>query len=322
MKDNAANRRGQSRNLLIALLAICIYRQFDPIPNSSHFTMLSNPPPSGLHARQQHQRQHRRQNSTPTAFDALKIATDLPNSMHPHPQSPQPHRPRMSHRRGAMSLDLRRQQMPSPTTLRQEFSTVSNSTNNTGINTSQHVLREAQQQRIARPGPQQAFANLASDENYGLPHQEAPQVEAFGTPCFDGLPGQHNMSMPFDMYNGQMNMMMKKGQENYSHPNSMTSSQDFDLFPSSALSTPTFVRFQDSPTGAPGWISESDTPSTRRGSRRISNGIMDRVAKFENIGEVPSRPLTPTQRNVAGKQLRSVKCRVEYKLTRQKTASL
>lgn len=97
-----------------------------------------------------------------------------------------------------------------------------------------------------------------------------------------------------------MNLMMKKGQENYSSPNSMTASQDFDLFPSSTLSTPTFVNFQDSPTGVPGWISEGDTPSTRRGSRRISNAIMDRVAKFEGMGEIPSRPLTPTQQNVTG----------------------
>lgn len=97
-----------------------------------------------------------------------------------------------------------------------------------------------------------------------------------------------------------MNVVMKKGQENYSDPSILTTPQEFDIFPSSALSTPTFADFQESTAGAPGWISEGDTASSRRGSRRISNGIMDRVAKFENMGDVPSRPLTPTQQNVPG----------------------
>ena len=259
--------------------------------------MLSNPTPSGLQARQQHHRQHRRQNSTPTAFDQLKIATDLPAGMHHRPQPQQ--RPRMTHRRGAMSLDLRRQQMHSPTTLRQEFSTVSNSTNNAGINAPQHVLREAQQQRIARPGPQQAFANLASDENYVMSPHGTPHLESFEAQCFDGLRNQQDLGMSFDMYGSPMNHRMKKGQENSSEPGNMPPSQECELFPSSAMSTPTFLNFQESPTGAPGWISDSDTTSTRRSSgRRISNGILDRVSKFENMGDAPSRPLTPPQQNV------------------------
>ena len=263
--------------------------------------MLSNPTPSGLQARQQHHRQHRRQNSTPTAFDPLKIATDLPSSMHHRPH-PQQQRPRMTHRRGAMSLDLRRQQMHHPTTLRQEISTVSNSTNNTGINRSQHVLREAQQQRIARPGPQQAFANLASDENYVMSPHGTPHLEGFEAQCFDGMQGQHDLGMSFDMYGAPVsaNLMMKKSQENCSENRNMPPSQDFDLFPPSAMSTPTFMNFQDSQSGAPGWISDCDSTSSRRSSiRRISNGILDRVAKFENMGDGPSRPLTPPQQNAA-----------------------
>ncbi|SPQ24479.1 c3eab147-e774-4bce-9379-2d51f8b6f3ce [Thermothielavioides terrestris] len=80
-------------------------------------------------------------------------------------------------------------------------------------------------------------------------------------------------------------------------------SADLDFFASqSALSTPTFMTFPDaSPAGSvEGWTSESDTASTqsRRASRRISNGILDKVAKFEALGsglDVPfRRPCTPS----------------------------
>jgi regulatory protein SWI5 len=238
--------------------------------------MLSNPPPSGLHARQ---RQHRRQNSTPAAFDAMKITKNLPASQLQRQQQ----RAAMSHRRG-MSLDTRRQ----------EFTTVSDHTN-TGINTSQHVLRETQQQRIARPGTQQhAYANLATDENYLISPHSTPRGQRF----LDGLGGPQNVQSPFDMYSSSpMSNDMAKNHENAYHP-SMAAAQDFDLFPSSTLSTPTFMTFQDSPTGAPEWISDSEASNTRRASRRISNGILDRVAKFENLhGDSPSRPLTPPQQN-------------------------
>ncbi|KAI4861198.1 hypothetical protein F4820DRAFT_74693 [Hypoxylon rubiginosum] len=255
--------------------------------------MLSNPPQGGLQARN---RQHRRQNSTPTGFETTKIANNLSN-MHQHHQ--QQRAARMSHRRG-MSLDTRRQlhqqrQMQSPTVpTRQDFSTVSN-TNNTGSITSQHVLREAQQQRRARPGPQQAYANLATDENYLISPHGTPRTQSFEGQCFGNLPNTQDLQLNLDMYNESMNIAMKKNQESFS--NNMSSSQDFDQFPSSALSTPTFMNFHDSPTGATGWISEGETSSTRRSSRRISNGIMDRVAKFETMGlEVP-RPLTPPHQN-------------------------
>ncbi|RYP23401.1 hypothetical protein DL765_001106 [Monosporascus sp. GIB2] len=185
--------------------------------------MLSNPPPSGLHARQLYQRQHRRQNSTPSAFESLKIATDLPNSMGRPQQSPQrqQQRPGVAHRRGAMSLDLRQQQMQSPSTIRQEFST---------------------QQRIARPGPQQAFADLVSDENYLVSPHGTSELDSLQAQCFDGLPGPQDLNMSFDMYNSQMNVIIKKNQENYSDPDNMTSSHDFEVFPSSTLSTPTFPK--------------------------------------------------------------------------------
>lgn len=232
----------------------------------------------------------------------------------------------MSHRRG-LSLDTRRSQF-SPTTptttIRQDFTTVSTSTTNSGsATTSQHVLQEAQQQRIARPGPGQPnFSNIASQQqNQQQQQQHHHQQQQHGSDNFlltpNGTPhNQHfldalsaqgqiaDMSgLPFDAYVNSMNTMMKKNQSNFANNNSaMTSANEFELFgPDSALSTPTFMTFPEpSPAGSgQGWISESETASTqtRRTSRRISNGILDKVAKFEAMGQ---RPATPPTQNVNG----------------------
>ncbi|KAI1153863.1 hypothetical protein F4825DRAFT_231467 [Nemania diffusa] len=251
--------------------------------------MLSNPPPSGLHARN---RQHKRQNSTPTAYETLKIAPNLQN-IQPSPLRPQPQqqRSRVSHRRG-MSLDTRRQMLAQR---RQEYNMVSN-TNNTGSAiTPQHVVREAQQQRIARPGPQQAYANLATDENYLVSPSATPQMPCFDQQWSDGLPVPNDMSMPFDMYNGPMNVMVKKNEDEFTNNVNVS---DFDLYPSSAMSTPSMMSFQDNGIAVPDWLSENETPNSRRSSRRVSNGIMDRVNKFETMShETLQRPLTPPRQN-------------------------
>lgn len=263
--------------------------------------MLSNPPSaSSLQARQ---RQHRRQNSTPSAFEAVKIAP-LPNFQQ---------RPPMSHRRG-LSLDTRRNQF-SPTnpttTIRQDFTTVSTSTTNPGSATSQHVLREAQQQRIARPGHghptftdhqqhqfQQGAQQHASD-NFLLTPSGTPHHPHFmnAMSAQGQMADMNGMSMDYM----SMNAMMKKSQSSFIN-NGMPPSHEFDMFGhDSALSTPTFMTFPEpSPAGSgQGWISESDTASThtRRTSRRISNGIMDKVAKFEAMGTNEQRPVTPQTQN-------------------------
>ena len=96
--------------------------------------MMSNPP-SVL---QQRQKLHRRQNSTPVAFEAMKVP-HLPPTIQRHD----------SHRRG-QSLD---QRSPVRGQYRQTGSTVS--ITNTGSATiGQQILREAQQQKLARPGQQ------------------------------------------------------------------------------------------------------------------------------------------------------------------------
>ncbi|KAF7522904.1 hypothetical protein G7054_g11981 [Neopestalotiopsis clavispora] len=268
--------------------------------------MLSNPPQSGLPPRGRH---HKRQYSTPSAFETLKIApSNLPTQMHPQQQQqqqqmhrlqqqqqPQPQtgstpegsrpRQRILHRRG-MSMDIRQhqRQLQSPV-IRQEF-------HNT------HVLREAQQQRLARPGSQQAFTNLASDENYLISPHGTPQLNGFEGQCFDGLQAPPNMGMfSTNIFNDSMSSMMKKNQESYS--DNMTASQEFDLYPASTMSTPTFITsFADSPGGPDSWTSEGESPHARRSSRRISNGIMDRVVKFETLQvEDPQRPITPPHQN-------------------------
>ncbi|KAL0939742.1 Metallothionein expression activator 1 [Colletotrichum truncatum] len=262
--------------------------------------MLSNhPPTSSLHARHR----HRRQNSTPTAFEGVKIQP-LPNNVQ--------RQRALGHRRG-LSLDTRRQVMSPTTATRQDFATVS-ITNNTGLaQQPQHVLREAQQQRIqARPGPRQQahfhqqqqqqqqqqlqhqqhmFVAANDHENYLVSPNGTPQTQRFDASCFDSTPIQ------FDQYGNPINGMMAKNQQAYGA--NMGGNKDFELFgPDTSLSTPSFMNFSDAPNTPQGWISEGDTASTRRSSRRISNGIMDRVNKFETMGiEQMSRPMTPPHQN-------------------------
>ncbi|KND93188.1 Metallothionein expression activator [Tolypocladium ophioglossoides CBS 100239] len=240
--------------------------------------MLSNST-SSLHARQ---RQHRRQNSTPSALEGVKMPT-LPNANH---------RQATGHRRG-LSLDTRRQQTASPTT-RQDYK-VSMNTNNTGLapNPQHHVLREAQQQRIqAHPGTQQQhhYVPLArsDSENYLISPHDTPQTHRFDpSPCYD------TSTLPFNPYGAQLNLMMQKNQESYA--SNVAETRDFELYNNdSALSTPTFMNFPESPSGQ-GWSAEE---GSRRNSRRISNGIMDRVHKFENLSvDELQRPVTPPNQN-------------------------
>lgn len=203
-----------------------------------------------------------------------------------------------------MSLDTRRQQLRSPPTpLRQDFTTVSEQTNTGLTTTQQHVLREAQQQRIARPGHGQPYANMANDENYLISPHSTPHSRRFDAACYDRLtasPQQPDcVGVGYDMYGAPINLAVKRSPASFT--NNMAGAQDFELFgQESSLSSPTFMNFQESPTTAQGWTSEGDTSSTRRSSRRISNGIMDRVSKFENMGmETVQRPMTPPNQNGA-----------------------
>ncbi|PNY26316.1 Metallothionein expression activator [Tolypocladium capitatum] len=241
--------------------------------------MLSNPT-SSLHARQ---KQHRRQNSTPSAFEGVKIPT-LPNVNN--------HRQAAGHRRG-LSLDTRRHQQTASPTTRQDYKVMN--TNDTGLahNPQHHVLQEAQQQRIqASPGTQQQhhYVSLArsESENYLVSPHDTPQTHRF-----DPSSSYDTSALPFNPYGSHLNLMMLKNQESYT--SNVTETREFDLYTNdSALSTPTFMNFPESPSGQ-GWSSEG---GSRRNSRRISNGIMDRVNKFENLSvEELQRPVTPPNQN-------------------------
>lgn len=282
--------------------------------------MLSNPSTTtGLHSAAmptiaQRRRQHRRQNSTPSAFETVKIQKNLPpnhsNNINTNNTNSNG-RPAGGHRRG-LSLDTRRQHIrqrstasattatPSPAGPRQDFTTVSMTTTNTGLTATQHhVLREAQQQCLqVGPGTQYAYAmtgttqaqpatappTISSHEDFLMSVHGNPHAQRFDPNCFDPN------SIPFDQY-----LIMQKSRANFE--NSMAASNEL-FAANSALSTPTFVNFQENPVQAQGWTSEGEASAGRRTVRRISNGIMDRVAKFENLNEETQRASTPPPQNV------------------------
>ena len=215
----------------------------------------------------------------------------------------------VAHRRG-LSLDTRRQhfsQSVATPTFGQDYMTVGTPNTNSGMaSTPQHVMRESQQQQhMARPGPSYLHS---SDDFLNSSPLGTPQHQHF----MDAMAAQAQIpdmsGMQMDNYLASMNLMMKKNQPSYSN-NSINTGQDFEFFgPDSSLSTPTFMTFPDSsPAGSgAGWISEGETASThtRRTSRRISNGILDKVAKFEamhnTIDGTGQRPATPPTQNTTG----------------------
>lgn len=172
-------------------------------------------------------------------------------------------------------------------------------TNLTGLaNTSQHhILQEAQQQRIqARPGPPQLYytsmASQDGDDFLISPHG-TPHSQRFDASSIDSMPIQ----FPYD--GSYWNMMLQKNHDSFA--SNMAESKNFDLYSfDSALSTPTFMNFPDSPTSHIWPI--CDDAASRPNSRRLSNGIMERVAKFENMGlDVTHRPTTPSNQNANSK---------------------
>ena len=218
--------------------------------------MLSNP----TNNLQQRQRQHRRQNSTPTAFESVKV-NNLPKIQ------------RHAHRRG-MSLDQRRRQ-----TTPQEI-TVS-TTNNQGYQTTQqHILRETQQQRLARPGQQ--FTIIDNGENYLNSPIVTPNRQSFdaGNQYGERTSSQYS-------YSGPINTVINVDPNNYG-------GNDFNLFSSDALTPSAYLDFSSAFDGMP----NSGSNSRRSSGRRISGGIVDRVAQFENLAlKSPQRPITPPNQN-------------------------
>ncbi|KAF7929819.1 uncharacterized protein EAE97_009416 [Botrytis byssoidea] len=225
--------------------------------------MLSNP----SNNLQNRHRQHRRQNSTPTAFDAVK-ANNLPPVQ------------RHAHRRG-MSLDTR------PRPIQQQGQSVSN-TNIGYQSTQQHILRETQQQRLVRPG-QQPFPIYDNDENHFVSPLVTPHRQSFDAGCsnpYEVQGHQHSYS-----YSGPMNPIIPVD------PN-FNGNNEFDFFTTNTAMTPTFMEFfQDSEVQSV-HSQPSSANHSRRSSRSITGVILDRVAQFENLAlKSPSRPITPPDAN-------------------------
>lgn len=243
--------------------------------------MLSNP--TNLHQRQ---RQHRRQQSTPTAFEAPKVPL-LPNI------------PTNGHHRRGMSLDQRRRRQPSP----QDNKTVS-ITNNGFHQTQQHILREAQQQRLVRPGQQQQQAprhNLVNDENYLISPLASPQSQCFESGCVSSYGKSPRHQSPYLSYSGQTHTPVNT-ESNGSSGNYHFSDDDPILFTDNEIPS-AYLEFsagvgEGSAQENWGTMRPSTKPSS---SRRVSGGIADRVAIFEGmIGEQScSRPITPPNQNVS-----------------------
>ncbi|XWX00009.1 hypothetical protein V2A60_008025 [Cordyceps javanica] len=214
--------------------------------------MLSNPT-TNLHPRQ---RQHRRQNSTPSAFEGVK-AQNLPTNIN--------RRQAAAHRRG-LSLDTRRfQQMTSPTTARQD-------------NMPTHRSIEYCEKRSSN-----AHKHARARIPVRIP------TSPFNASCFE------SSTAPFDTYGEQLNMMMQRNQGNYG--NNLSSAKDFELFNvENAQSMPQYANVPESPSQA--WMGNEGNATIRRSTRRISDGIMGRVAIFENINaEEPQGPSTPPSQN-------------------------
>ncbi|KAL3426347.1 metallothionein expression activator [Phlyctema vagabunda] len=228
--------------------------------------MLSNPI-SNLQTRQ---RQHRRQNSTPTAFEAVKVPT-LPNIQR-----------HGAHRRG-MSLDQRRRQSPT------QERPVSITTNQGYQSTPQHILRETQQQRLVRPG-QQYQQHYDNDENYKSSPAVTPHRQSFDAGCMSTFEGQRTAS-PYQ-YPGHFNSTMPVD------PSAFNGGNDFNLYAADGNLTPSaFLDFSQF-DGLPG--ASHSASSSKRSSRRISGGILDRVAQFETMAMKAERPITPPNQNASG----------------------
>ncbi|KAK3898955.1 hypothetical protein C8A05DRAFT_18537 [Staphylotrichum tortipilum] len=241
-------------------------------------------------------RQHRRQNSTPSAFDAVKIAP-LPNLQQ---------RRLMSHRRG-LSLDVRAPRLapaPAPSTVHQEYSMARSSVAHGGPETMpKKQMQETQQQHAARLN---ANHSSFTSQNTGDPFLMSPDAAGQARLFAGGLTGEMPLptdinGLPFDPFSGSLGMLDRSADQ--LSANIVDGSQDFEFFAAdSSLSTPTFMTFPDSsPASATcqAWLTETERANadSRRSSRRISNGIMDKVAKFEAMGNGPDpsvqRPCTP-----------------------------
>ncbi|CAK7564135.1 MAG: Metallothionein expression activator [Sporothrix epigloea] len=234
-------------------------------------------------------------------------------------QKQQPSRP-AGHRRG-LSLDTRRQQLQQRQQKQQQIqqmqsqhrqqeqlmaasaaaaaAPISTSTNPGQQIQQEHFVQETQQQRTVRQGAKaQQIAEQSREQALLFAQKQRQQHQQQQEDC---------AGASFDFYSEAAAATMSKSLSVGGLP---LQQQEFQLFArpiAHDLQTPTsFLTFQDTSciAGFPpsvasphGWTSEDDTSSTRRASRRVSQGIMDRVSKFEGLAIDPQRPATPPYQN-------------------------
>jgi regulatory protein SWI5 len=170
----------------------------------------------------------------------------------------------------------------------------------------QHILREAQQQRLARPGQLQQSPYLTythnNDENYLISPLVSPQRQDFDPGYMNNYGASCQPTQQYLGFSGQIDTTIKVNTSEFSHGNSFIS----DSYHGLPLTPSTFLDFSaqyDDVAGQQDW-GMTIKPSTRQSSRRrISGGIANRVAQFENMAEQPvSRPTTPPNHNGSSKK--------------------
>ena len=164
-------------------------------------------------------------------------------------------------------------------------------------------MREAQQQRLARPGQQLQAPppSQMNDENYLISPLVSPHSQNFNAGCIEFNGGQSQSLPSYSPYSTHFDTVEKVESDDCSGNTHFTNNDSilFDDLPSP---------FMDFSTGLSdvsvqqdwGTIRASTRPSS---NRRVSGGIADRVAMFEGIcGQSPSpRPITPPNQNSSSK---------------------
>lgn len=254
-----------------------LYFQLSPFRTPLALPMLSNP--TSVYQRQ---RQHRRQKSTPAAYEVPKL-----------PELPTIQR-NASHRRG-LSLDERARRKSPSRDIKQVSST------NKGFQRKQQILREAQQQIPVRPGQHEQVPNLKliHNENHLISPFVSPQKQKFETSCHNLYGGLCEPVPTYSPYNEQLNATVIAGPDNCSG-NDPFSGNDYILFPENGNTTPSsYLDFSMTFGDCIEQQNWGATVKPKGSGRRVSNGIADRVAKFESMTtEQPDlRPVTPQTQN-------------------------
>lgn len=229
-------------------------------------------------------RGHRRQQSTPMAYDPSKMPS-MPSVSAQNQTYTQTLR-QSTHRRG-ISLDQRPRQMPEQTTSRINLTNLGLQRENT-----QEILQQSQQQRIMLRQQQQSpyYSKPVNSDPYLISPSVTPQRQSFDGGDLDvfaqNSPNQFQQQFPdridTTFVGTNNNQFQNNGQQ---------------MFPETEILTPsTYFDFTRALEGLPedNWNSTVKA-SSRPTSRPESRHVADRVNSYENstLRKSISRPITP-----------------------------